>query len=100
LGGAEASEDSGVERDGAVCTAQFRDMLGTSRDRVEKLKSAGKSAQEAAAEKPFADIDTMFGEGIINSEQWVQIVYLTLRISAEYLSDEQSVTLIRREEQQ
>ena len=100
LGGAEASEDSGVECDGALCTAQFRDILVTSRDRVEKLKSAGKSAQEAVAEKPFADIDTMWSEGIINSVQWVQIVYLTLRISAGYFSDEQSVTLIRKEEQQ
>ncbi len=58
--------------------AKFRDMLVTSRDRVEKLKSAGKSAQEAVAEKPFADLDPVWGNGIINSEQWVQIVYLTL----------------------
>jgi glyoxylase-like metal-dependent hydrolase (beta-lactamase superfamily II) len=57
---------------------QFRDMLVTSRDRVEKLKSAGKSAQEAVAEKPFADLDPVWGNGIINGEQWVQIVYLTL----------------------
>ena len=57
---------------------KFRDMLVTSRDRVEKLKSAGKSAQEAVAEKPFADLDPLWGNGIINSEQWVQIVYLTL----------------------
>jgi glyoxylase-like metal-dependent hydrolase (beta-lactamase superfamily II) len=57
---------------------KFRDMLVTSRDRVEKLKSAGKSAQEAVAEKPFADLDPVWGNGIINSEQWVQIVYLTL----------------------
>jgi glyoxylase-like metal-dependent hydrolase (beta-lactamase superfamily II) len=57
---------------------KFRDMLITSRDRVEKLKSAGKSAQEAVAEKPFADLDPVWGNGIINSEQWVQIVYLTL----------------------
>jgi len=57
---------------------KFRDMLITSRDRVEKLKSAGKSAQEAVAEKPFADLDSAWGNGIINSEQWVQIVYLTL----------------------
>src|SRR5271156_3076701 len=55
-----------------------RDMLITSRDRVEKLKSAGKSAQEAVAEKPFADLDPIWGNGIINGEQWVQIVYLTL----------------------
>ena len=57
---------------------KFRDMLVTSRDRVEKLKSAGKSAQEAVAEKPFADLDPVWGNGIINGEQWVQIVYLTL----------------------
>jgi cyclase len=57
---------------------KFRDMLVTSRDRVERLKSAGKSSQEAVAEKPFADLDPVWGKGIINSEQWVQIVYLTL----------------------
>src|ERR1700730_17402942 len=57
---------------------QFRDMLVTSRDRIQKLNSAGKSAQEAVAEKPFADLDPAWGNGIINSEQWVQIVYLTL----------------------
>jgi glyoxylase-like metal-dependent hydrolase (beta-lactamase superfamily II) len=57
---------------------KYRDMLVASCDRVEKLKSAGKSALEAATEKPFADLDPAWGQGIINSEQWVQIVYLTL----------------------
>ena len=61
-----------------VDLTRFRDMLVTSRDRVEKLKSAGKSAQEAVAEKPFTDLEPAWGQGIINSEQWVQIVYLTL----------------------
>jgi cyclase len=55
-----------------------RDMLVTSRDRVQKLKSAGKSALEAVAENPFADLDPVWGKGINNSDQWVQIVYLTL----------------------
>ena len=55
-----------------------RDMLITSRDRVQKLKSTGKSALEAVAERPFADLDLVWGKGIINSDQWVQIVYLTL----------------------
>ena len=55
-----------------------RDMLVTSRDRVQKLKSAGKSALESVAENPFADLDPVWGKGIINSDQWVQIVYLTL----------------------
>src|ERR1700677_1606558 len=61
-----------------VDLTRFRDMLVTSRDRVEKLKSAGKSAQEAVAEKPFTDLDPVWGKGIVNAEQWVQIVYLTL----------------------
>jgi cyclase len=55
-----------------------RDMLITSRDRIQKFKSAGKSALEAVAEKPFADLDPVWGRGIINGDQWVQIVYLTL----------------------
>jgi glyoxylase-like metal-dependent hydrolase (beta-lactamase superfamily II) len=55
-----------------------RDMLITSRERVQKLKSAGKSALEAVAEKPFADLDPVWGNGIVNGDQWIQIVYLTL----------------------
>jgi cyclase len=58
--------------------ASFRDMLVVSRDRVEKLKSAGKSAEQAIREKPFADLDRVWGKGIVNAEQWVHIVYLTL----------------------
>jgi cyclase len=57
---------------------KFRDMLVTARDRVRKLKFAGKSAQEAVAEKPFADLDPVWGQGIINSDQFIQVVYLTL----------------------
>src|SRR6266481_7239424 len=57
---------------------KFRDLLVTARDRVQKLKSAGKSAQEAVAEKPLADLDPVWGKGIINSDQFVQVVYLTL----------------------
>ena len=41
---------------------KLRDMLITARDRVEKLKSAGKSVQESVAEKPFADLDPVWGE--------------------------------------
>jgi hypothetical protein len=55
-----------------------RDMLITSRDRIQKLKSAGKSALEAVAEKPLADLDPVWGKGIVNSDQFVQVVFLTL----------------------
>jgi cyclase len=61
-----------------VDLTKSRDMLVTSRDRVQKFKSAGKSALEAVAEKPFADLDPVWGKGIINADQWIQVVYLTL----------------------
>ena len=53
-------------------------MLVTARDRVQKLKSAGKSAQEAVAEKPLADLDPAWGKAMLNSDQFVQVVYLAL----------------------
>jgi glyoxylase-like metal-dependent hydrolase (beta-lactamase superfamily II) len=56
----------------------FRDLLITSRDRVQKLKAEGRSALEAVAAKPFADLDAVWGRGIINGDQFVQVVYLTL----------------------
>ena len=61
-----------------VDLTKYREMLVTARDRVQKFKSAGKSALEAVAEKPFADLDPVWGNGIINGDQFVQIVYLTL----------------------
>jgi cyclase len=57
---------------------QFRDMLVTARDRVQKLKSSGKSAQEAAATKPLADLDATWAKGMLGSDLFVQVVYLTL----------------------
>ena len=58
--------------------AKFRELLVTARDRVQKLKTAGKTAEEAAAEKPFADLDAVWGKGLLNSEQFTQVVYLAL----------------------
>jgi cyclase len=57
---------------------KFRDMLVTARDRVQKLKAAGKSAQEAVAAKPFADLEPVWGKGFFNGDVFVQIAYLTL----------------------
>jgi glyoxylase-like metal-dependent hydrolase (beta-lactamase superfamily II) len=58
--------------------AKFRDMLVTARDRVQKLKGAGKSAQEAVAAKPFADLEPVWSKGFFNGDTFVQVVYLTL----------------------
>jgi cyclase len=43
----------------------FRDMLVTSRDRIEKLFNEGKTEQEVVAARPLADLDATWG----NSEQ-------------------------------
>src|SRR6202795_1960247 len=55
-----------------------RDMLLTARDRVQKLKSEGKSAQEAAATKPLADLDATWAKGMLSSDLFIQVIYLTL----------------------
>jgi cyclase len=57
---------------------RFRAMLVTTRDRVQKLKSAGKTEQEVVAAKPFADLDAVWGKGMLNSDRFVQVVYLAL----------------------
>jgi glyoxylase-like metal-dependent hydrolase (beta-lactamase superfamily II) len=58
--------------------AKHRDMLVIARDRVQKLKSAGKSSQEVVASKPLADLDAAWGHGLFNGDAFVQIVYLAL----------------------
>jgi len=58
--------------------AKYRDMLVTARDRVQKLKTAGKSVEEAAAEKPLADLEPVWGKGFLSAERFIQVIYLTL----------------------
>ena len=57
---------------------KYRDMVVTARDRVRKLKSEGKTAQEAAATKPLADLDGVWGKGMLSSDLFIQVIYLTL----------------------
>jgi cyclase len=58
--------------------ARFHDMLSTARDRVQKLKSSGKSIDEAIAAKPFSDLDPTWGKGMLDGDTFVRVVYLTL----------------------
>lgn len=53
----------------------YRDMLSTVRDRVAALKAAGKSADEAAAAKPTADLDEVWGKGFLPADLFVKLVY-------------------------
>jgi cyclase len=57
---------------------KFRAMLVTVGDRLQKLKTAGKSMEEAVAAKPLADLDAAWGKGMLGSDQFVQVAYLAL----------------------
>jgi cyclase len=54
---------------------KFRDMLVTVRERLQKLKTSGKSLQETVAAKPLADLDATWGKGLFNSDAFIQIAY-------------------------
>jgi cyclase len=58
--------------------AKYREMLMTVRERLQKLKTAGKTVQEAVAAKPLADLDAAWGKGLFNSDVFVQIAYPAL----------------------
>ena len=54
---------------------RYRQMLNTAYERLRKLKAAGKSAQEAVAAKPLADLEAKWGKGIFNGDRWIEIIY-------------------------
>ena len=54
-------------------------MLVTVRDRVQKLKTAGRSAAEVIAANPTADLDPVWGKGFTPAKNFLEIVYNTLR---------------------
>jgi glyoxylase-like metal-dependent hydrolase (beta-lactamase superfamily II) len=57
---------------------KYRDMLTTVRERLQKLKSSGKSVQEAVAAKPLDYLDPVWGKGLFNSDTFIQIAYPAL----------------------
>jgi cyclase len=57
---------------------KYRDMLTTVHDRLQKLKSSGKSVDEAVAAKPIDDLNAVWGKGLFNSDAFVQIAYPAL----------------------
>jgi cyclase len=64
--------------DKAALTA-YRDMLVTVRDRVQKLKTSGRTLPEVVAAKPTADLDATWGKGFMQPGDFVAIVYNTLK---------------------
>jgi cyclase len=57
---------------------KYRDMLVVARDRVQKLKTAGKSIDEIKGSKPLADLDPVWGHGMLSSDLFVQMIYSAL----------------------
>ena len=57
---------------------KFRDMLTTVRERLQKLKSSGKTMQEAVAAKPLDDLDPAWGKAFFNNDAFIQIAYPAL----------------------
>jgi cyclase len=57
---------------------KYRDMLVKVRERVQKLKTAGRTEKEAVAAKPTADLDPAWGNGFVKPDAFVTIVYNTL----------------------
>jgi cyclase len=55
-----------------------RDMLVVVRDRVQKLKTSGKSADDIVASKPLADLDPVWGHGMLGSDIFLRMVYSAL----------------------
>ena len=55
--------------------ARYRQMLETVYERLKKLKAEGKTAQEAAAAKPLADLEETWGDGLFKSDRWIEIIY-------------------------
>ena len=53
----------------------YRNMLNVAQERLSKIKAAGKTAKQAAAEKPLADLDAEWGDGMFTSDRWIEVIY-------------------------
>jgi glyoxylase-like metal-dependent hydrolase (beta-lactamase superfamily II) len=59
---------------------EYRAMLVSARDRVAKLKAAGKSEEEAIAAKPLGAFDKEVGATAQQSNSFVRVVYNALKV--------------------
>ena len=50
-------------------------MLGIAYERLSMLKSEGKTAKEAAAAKPLAEFETVWGDSMFKGNRWIEIIY-------------------------
>jgi cyclase len=57
---------------------EYREMLVVARDRIRKLKAAGKTEDEVVAAKPNADYDARFGLDARSNGNFTRVVYRSL----------------------
>jgi glyoxylase-like metal-dependent hydrolase (beta-lactamase superfamily II) len=57
---------------------EYREMLVVARDRIQKLRAAGKTEDEAVAAKPNADYDARFGLDARSNGNFIRVVYRSL----------------------
>jgi glyoxylase-like metal-dependent hydrolase (beta-lactamase superfamily II) len=57
---------------------EYREMLVVARDRIAKLKAAGKSEDEVVALKPNADYDVRYGLDARSNSNFIRVVYRSL----------------------
>src|SRR6266700_4415461 len=58
---------------------EYRQMLVAARDRIQKLKAAGKTEDEVVAAKPNADYDAKYGLDARSNGNFVRVVYRSLK---------------------
>jgi hypothetical protein len=57
---------------------EYREMLVVARDRIRRLKAAGKTEDEVVDAKPNADYDARFGLDARSNGNFVRVVYRSL----------------------
>jgi cyclase len=57
---------------------EYREMLVVTRDRIQKLKAAGKTEDEIVAAKPNADFDARYGLDARSNGNYIRVVYRSL----------------------
>jgi cyclase len=58
---------------------KYRDMLVTIRDRVQKLKASGTTVADVIAAKPTAEFDEAWGKGMLQPNDFIGLVYSTVK---------------------
>ena len=58
-------------------------MLKTALARLTEARKAGKTLEQVIADKPLADLDKEWGNGMFTSDRWISLVYKSVTIEEE-----------------